>query len=167
MFVPISLCNAIGALYLEYNRTYPFLHKGRVFTLNTVSPHTISLDSFAGRLKFGKPSIYRLRKNPDYSLRPCCYSDIQASMNVESWCAVELTSDQDWMRKAMRHYPDTFKSTVFSQDPAQQTEEPKEKIKLDLDKLAKRKHFPQKCELYALQYLFVIKIYIFLQIKRH
>ena len=67
-------------------------------------------------------------------------------MNVESWCAVELTSDQKWMRKTMRHYPDAFKSTVFSQDPVQQTEEPKEKIKLDLDKLAKRKHFPQKCK---------------------
>ena len=78
-------------------------------------------------------------------------------MNVESWCAVERTSDQNWMRKTMRHYPDTFKSTVFSQDPVQQTEEPKEKVKLDLDKLAKRKHFPQKCE--HLNHLFtVIKI---------
>lgn len=68
-------------------------------------------------------------------------------MNVESWCTVELTSDQNWLRKTMRHYPDAFKSTVFSQDAAgPQTEEPKEKVKPDLDKLAKRKHFPQKCE---------------------
>ena len=68
-------------------------------------------------------------------------------MNVESWCTVELTSDQNWMRKTMRHYPDAFKSTVFNPDTTgQQTEEPKEKIKLDLDKLAKRKHFPQKCK---------------------
>jgi len=67
-------------------------------------------------------------------------------MNVESWCAVEQSSNQSWTRKTMRHYPDAFKSTVFSQDATQPVEEEKEKVKLDLDKLAKRKHFPQKCE---------------------
>jgi len=67
-------------------------------------------------------------------------------MNIESWCTVELSSNQSWTRKNMRHYPDAFKSTVFSPDATQPVEEEKEKVKLDLDKLAKRKHFPQKCK---------------------
>ena len=33
--------------------------------------------------------------------------------NVESWCTVELTSDQSYNRKQRKHHPDQFKSTVF------------------------------------------------------
>ena len=37
-------------------------------------------------------------------------------MNCESWCAVEWTASQDWMRAERKHYKNAFTSTVFKQN---------------------------------------------------
>ncbi|KAL5463201.1 hypothetical protein EMCRGX_G032080 [Ephydatia muelleri] len=37
-------------------------------------------------------------------------------MDVESWCAVEGNSNQQWTRANRRHYNDSNKSTVFNEE---------------------------------------------------
>ena len=69
-------------------------------------------------------------------------------MNIESWCQVEGNSNQKWMRSTRRHYDQALRSTVFQDGVAKEggrvdwsmAEKP------DQEKLAKKKHFQQKCE---------------------
>lgn len=68
--------------------------------------------------------------------------------NVESWCTVELTSDQSHNRKQRKHHPDQFKSTVFqsgAQNGAGQSER-LTSFNVSQPKLAQKKHFPDKRE---------------------
>lgn len=69
-------------------------------------------------------------------------------MNIESWCSVERTPDQEWMRSERKHVKDPFKSSVFSDKtpPAESVTDDPKHCRPDLDSLKKRKHFPQKCE---------------------
>ncbi len=69
------------------------------------------------------------------------------NMNTESWCQVESSSKEKWTRTERRHDENAFKSTVFdarseSKPEGRSTSKPKE---TELDKLARRKHFKQKC----------------------
>lgn len=73
-------------------------------------------------------------------------------MNIESWCRVEGNSDEKWTRAERKHEENAFKSSVFDTRSSSSSEErmewctttkPKE---MELDKLAKRRHFKQKCE---------------------
>ena len=41
------------------------------------------------------------------------------TMNVESWCTVELNSKQDWLRANRKHNPSAFTSAVFKGDSNQ------------------------------------------------
>ena len=69
-------------------------------------------------------------------------------MNIESWCQVEGNSNQKWTRSTRKHYEQALRSTVFQEGVAREegrvdwsaTNKP------DQDKLAKKKHFQQKCE---------------------
>ena len=70
-------------------------------------------------------------------------------MNVESWCQVEGSSNQQWTRSTRKHYEHALKSTVFQQQVSQEegrvdwsmAEKPGQ------EKLAKKKHFSQKCKI--------------------
>ena len=68
-------------------------------------------------------------------------------MNVESWCTVELSSNQDWTRANRKHNPNAFASTVFKGHSIK-----REESRLDFgaaakpEKLAERRHFPQQCK---------------------
>ena len=71
-------------------------------------------------------------------------------MNTESWCQVEGNSNQKWTRSTRRHYEKALQSSVF-----RQLEEPAtDKGRVDWsmaekpqpEKLAKKKHFQQKCK---------------------
>ena len=70
-------------------------------------------------------------------------------MDVESWCAVERSSNQNWTRSNRKHNKDALKSTVFSQEisSAEDRVNWSSADKPDNEKLAKRKHFPQKSKL--------------------
>ena len=70
-------------------------------------------------------------------------------MDIESWCQVEGSSNHQWTRATRRHYSHALKSTVFQQERPDMSEgrvdwsmanKPAEQ------KLAKKKHFPQKCK---------------------
>lgn len=73
-------------------------------------------------------------------------------MNVESWCQVEGRSNQKWTRTERKHNDYILKSSVFNVESDQDNSEgrtewctaskPKE---TELNRLAKRKHFTQKC----------------------
>ena len=70
-------------------------------------------------------------------------------MNVESWCQVEGNSNQKWTRATRRHDPNGFTSTAFEQE---QGDVSKGRVDWSMankpaqQKLAKKKHFPQKCK---------------------
>jgi hypothetical protein len=58
---------------------------------------------FSSRLNSREPSLFT----------NCLITSAERMSNVESWCTVELTSDQSHNRKQRKHHPDQFKSTVF------------------------------------------------------
>ena len=70
-------------------------------------------------------------------------------MNIESWCQVEGSSNQQWTRATRRHSDGAFKSSVFDQERAGSSEG-----RLDWStaktpsqsKHAEKKHFQQSCE---------------------
>lgn len=70
-------------------------------------------------------------------------------MNVESWCQVEGNCNQQWTRATRRHDPNAFTSTAFDQEEGEVS---KGRVDWSMankpaqQKLAKRKHFPQKCK---------------------
>ena len=70
-------------------------------------------------------------------------------MNTESWCQVEGSSNQQWTRSTRRHNPQAFQSKVFGRDGPDSSEG---RVDWDMgnrparQKLAQRKHFPEKCE---------------------
>lgn len=74
-------------------------------------------------------------------------------MNIESWCQVERNSNEEWTRVKRKHADNAFKSSVFDGRSANTLSEgrmewcssskPKE---TELDKLAKKRHFQQKCK---------------------
>ncbi len=88
-------------------------------------------------------------------------------MNIESWCQVESSSKERWTRTQRRHDENALKSPVFdarSESIPEGTSKPKE---TELDKLARRKNFKQKCMVH-MKYSFNLT-YCFsrLQMRRH
>ena len=67
-------------------------------------------------------------------------------MDVESWCAVECTANQNYTRATRKHYNQAFKSSVFSKELPNTEGRVDWSMadKPDNSKLSKRKHFPQK-----------------------
>lgn len=65
-------------------------------------------------------------------------------MNVESWCLSEASSKQYWDRAQRKHNPDFNKSSVTKEEPPSRVDF---KVSPELEKLAKRKHFKEKCKL--------------------
>lgn len=69
-------------------------------------------------------------------------------MNIESWCQVEGRSNAEWTRATRRHYDHALESTVF----AQERPGPEGRVDWSMakrpaqQKLAKKKHFLQKCK---------------------
>ena len=69
-------------------------------------------------------------------------------MNVESWCQVEGSSNQKWTRSTRRHYEQALRSSVLQEEAAPEEgrvdwatgEKPQP------EKLARKKHFQQKCK---------------------
>ena len=74
------------------------------------------------------------------------------AMNIESWCQVEGSSNQQWTRATRRHYEHALKSSVFKENMAKTSEgrmawaKETKPDKLELHELAKRRHFQQKCK---------------------
>lgn len=74
---------------------------------------------------------------------------IESRMNTESWCQVEGSSNQQWTRATRRHDPQAFHSKVFGRDGPDSSEG---RVDWEMgkrparQKLAQRKHFPEKCE---------------------
>lgn len=66
-------------------------------------------------------------------------------MNVESWCAVECTSSQNWTRPDRKHYDKAFKSRVFSEEQIQDEGRVQFQHKIEAHK--ERRHFPEKRKL--------------------
>ncbi|XP_063694198.1 protein SPATA45 homolog [Bolinopsis microptera] len=66
--------------------------------------------------------------------------------NVESWCTVELTSDQSHNRKQRKHHPEQFNSTVFQAGAQTSTGQSGRLTSFNTSqpKLAQKKHFPAK-----------------------
>ena len=68
-------------------------------------------------------------------------------MNIESWCQVEGSSNQQWTRATRRHYEHALKSSVFEENTARPSEgrmawaKETKPDKLELHELAKRRHF--------------------------
>ena len=96
------------------------------------------------------PSLWQLAKNvnrDNYSeaLRSkASSSNSFITMNVESWCTVELNSKQDWLRANRKHNQNAFASSVFKGDSNQH-----HASRLDFnssvpDKHKERRHFPDK-----------------------
>ena len=73
-------------------------------------------------------------------------------MNTESWCQVEGSCNQQWTRATRRHYEHALKSSVFEENTAKTSEgrmawaKETRPDKLELNELAKRRHFKQKCK---------------------
>ena len=70
-------------------------------------------------------------------------------MNIESWCQVEGSSNQQWTRTTRKHYDHALKSTVFQGEEGCRAGGRLDwatSSKPDQDKLAKKKYFPQKCK---------------------
>ncbi len=68
-------------------------------------------------------------------------------MNTESWCVVERTASQDWMRAERGHFEGAFKSTVLK--PSKATKEDRfsvGQVQLQDAKHKERRHFKDKCE---------------------
>ncbi len=64
-------------------------------------------------------------------------------MDVETWCLSEASSKQYWQRAQRKHYPDFNKSSTSIEETQPRVEF---KYLPELEKLAKRKHFKQKCK---------------------
>lgn len=69
-------------------------------------------------------------------------------MNTESWCRVESSSKEGWLRSQRKHYPNALKSTVFDPKKPDRFEEMhQDKVTgKSVDEIEKRKHFKEKCE---------------------
>lgn len=87
-----------------------------------------------------------------YKLKKLIHYFAYSKMNVESWCQVERNSNEEWTRAKRKNVENAFESSVFDEGkvgmPSERTEwctssKPKE---TELSKLAKKKHFQQKCE---------------------
>ena len=69
-------------------------------------------------------------------------------MNIESWCTVERNRNQEWTRTERKHADSAFQSSVFDQTEIEEGRvDWSMSFKPDRSKLAKRRHFQQKCEL--------------------
>ena len=70
-------------------------------------------------------------------------------MNIESWCQVEGNSNQKWTRSTRKHYDHALHSTVFQEEVAREDSRVDWSTanKPEQDKLARKKHFQQKCKL--------------------
>jgi len=67
-------------------------------------------------------------------------------MNVESWCLSDASSKQYWERAQRKHYSDFNRSSVTKNEQRSRVEF---KFFPELEKLAKRKHFKEKCKYIA------------------
>lgn len=70
-------------------------------------------------------------------------------MNIESWCQVEGNSNQQWTRSTRKHYDQALCSTVLQEEVVHEESRVDWSTanKPDQNKLAKKKHFQQKCEI--------------------
>lgn len=74
-------------------------------------------------------------------------------MNIESWCAVECNSNQQWTRAERKHCQNAFSSSVFDSSEAQRHTLGRSdwstttNVDIKVDNIKKKRSFPQKCEL--------------------
>lgn len=69
-------------------------------------------------------------------------------MNVESWCKVECTADQEWARTERKHWKKAFGSSVFDKDIPHNEGRVDWSLSMqpDKNKLKKKRHYSQKCK---------------------
>nr|A7RHB3.2 RecName: Full=Protein SPATA45 homolog [Nematostella vectensis] len=68
------------------------------------------------------------------------------TMNIESWCTVELNSKQDWTRADRKHDPNGFNSSVFKGASNQHQESSLDFATAEPEFHRERRHFPEKSE---------------------
>ena len=67
-------------------------------------------------------------------------------MNIESWCAVECSSSQNWLRSDRKHFDKAFKSTVFN-EKSNKDYEGRVEFPNKLEVHREKRHFPEKRKL--------------------
>ena len=110
-------------------------------------PHIqVTRHNFARRARFILILSHFVYLEHYHSNRVRCYK-----MNIESWCQVEGNSNQKWTRSTRKHYEHALRSTVFQEEKEKSRDDSRvdwsTANKPDQNKLAKKKHFQQKCKL--------------------
>ena len=68
-------------------------------------------------------------------------------MNIESWCAVECNSSQNWTRSDRKHCDKAFKSSVFNGKSNHYEGRVDFQQKVESDVHTQRRHYPEKRKL--------------------
>lgn len=90
-------------------------------------------------------------------------------MNIESWCQVEGNSNQKWTRSTRKHYDQALCSTVLQEEVVHEESRVDWSManKPDQNKLAKKKHFQQKCEITSYITQFILSLLLHTQMRLH